>query len=101
MTTLKSVPLLKFAAVSLGFLLPVSPALCQSTAEVGALQGHVTDAQGNPLAGAQVRYWRSVKTVVLGKGQPPVPSEAVVHGVEAAVPEARAVTWTHRAMPSV
>jgi hypothetical protein len=80
MTTRKSVPLGRIATFGLGFLLLTSPAFAQTAASVGALQGRVTDPQGNPLAGAQVRYARAVKTVVLGKSLLPAPGEALVRG---------------------
>lgn len=84
MTILKSLSLARPIMAALAAFLPISPAPAQTVAAAGVLQGHVTDQQGNPLAGAQVRYWRSVKTVVPGKSLLPVPSEAVVQGVVSA-----------------
>ncbi|MBZ5626353.1 MAG: carboxypeptidase regulatory-like domain-containing protein [Acidobacteriia bacterium] len=57
----------------------LSSALAQSTATVGTLQGLVTDAQGKPLAGAEVRYRRLFQTVLSSSHQPlPAPGEAVI-----------------------
>lgn len=52
----------------------------QSQNAAGSLQGLVTDAQGTPLMGAQVRYQRVFRTVRTTNGQPvPAPGEVVVY----------------------
>jgi hypothetical protein len=63
-------------------LLALSSAFAQPSATVGTLQGLVTDGQGAPLPGAQVRYRRLYKWVA-GNGRQPVPApgEAVVRAV--------------------
>ena len=65
--------------VLFGFL-AVSSALAQSTTAAGTLNGLVTDSEGNPLAGAQVRYGRVVPYVHVGNSMQPAPGQAIANG---------------------
>ena len=56
------------------------PALAQSSATTGSIQGAVTDTQGVPLAGAQVRYQSVSPSVAAGLRATPAPDEILVNG---------------------
>lgn len=67
------------AALSTTFVMLLCAGYAQSQSATGSLQGLVTDAQGTPLAGAQVRYQRVFRSVRATNGQPVrAPGEAVV-----------------------
>jgi len=50
----------------------------------GSLSGSVTDQQGRPLAGAQVRYLRIAQYVHASNGFQPAPGEAMANGLVSA-----------------
>ncbi len=67
-------------ALSLGALLPVSLALAQPSGSPGSLRGSVTDPQGLPLAGAEVRDLSVAPPGAAGRGPAPAQGETVVNG---------------------
>jgi len=55
-------------------------ASAQSSGNTGSLGGSVTDPQGNPLVGAQVRYRSSSPSVAAGLRATPAPGETITSG---------------------
>lgn len=67
-----------FKALLPGALLALPLAVGQPSAVTGSLQGLVTDPQGLPLAGAEVRYLAIPASVASGIRATPGPGETVV-----------------------
>jgi hypothetical protein len=71
---------IKHVFAALAALLPPSFVLAQ-TATTGSLRGSVVDAQGAPLAGAQVRYRSFAPSVAAGLRATPAPGETITNGL--------------------
>ena len=79
MNTLKTVCLI--------CVLVTACALAQSAGAVGSLQGGLTDTQGRPLAGAELRYQRVVAMVGTGGSLAPAPGETFAQGATSTGPD--------------
>jgi hypothetical protein len=74
-------PIKKPLFFALGTLLAASFALAQSSGAAGSLSGSITDTQGVPIPGAQVRYMSITPSVAAGLRPTPGPGETVANGI--------------------